>query len=440
VRRYEPEHAHQLLNLSFAQYQADRAVVRIEQRLARRRGEAAQLAEKLGVDRERLEKARAVAAAAARAAHDGGAADIGAALSRLRPGDVLIDERGQRVAVISVAYRKGGSVRVRVVGTDATVHSFGPGDVTDAPEVVATIDLPSPYTPASRAFQREVASRLRRVRVRRTKVNDARVHASARRRAKSTAERAAWRALEQLERIEADIADLERRARHRSETLARRFDDVLAVLEHWGYVRDWRLTERGERLVRIYHECDLAIAEALALGIFDGVDPPSIAGLASCFTYEHRSPEPPPPPWYPSRDVRDRVNRLRALVDELNSLESERRLPVTRAIDPTFLPLAYAWAAGEPLDEVLEDEDLSGGDFVRNVRQLVDLLRQIADASTLPATARSARAAAEALQRGIVAASTRVDTGDDDLAEHVADHVVEPQPHDHGPITRARRS
>ncbi len=35
VRRYEPEEAHHLLNLSFAQYQADRAVVRLEARIER---------------------------------------------------------------------------------------------------------------------------------------------------------------------------------------------------------------------------------------------------------------------------------------------------------------------------------------------------------------------------------------------------------------------
>ena len=47
VRRYQPEEAHHLLNLSFAQYQADRAVVRLEarierqgERLARLQGEA----------------------------------------------------------------------------------------------------------------------------------------------------------------------------------------------------------------------------------------------------------------------------------------------------------------------------------------------------------------------------------------------------------------
>ena len=45
-----------------------------------------------------------------------------------------------------------------------------------------------------------------------------------------------------------------------------------------------------------------------------------------------------------------------------------------RPPDPTFVAVAYAWAAGEGFAEVVEEEELSGGDFVRNVKQLIDLL------------------------------------------------------------------
>ncbi|HEV8296907.1 MAG TPA: DEAD/DEAH box helicase [Acidimicrobiales bacterium] len=409
VRRYEEEDAHRLLNLSFAQYQADSAVVRLEKRLARRREDAATLARQIGARRTELVAERDASRAAAPVQR------VDDALSRLRPGDVIEAPDGAgRAAVLSVAYRKAGSIRVRVVDVEGAVATIGTADLEDPPDLLGSIDLPSPFAPSSRSFQREVAVRLRRMRARRTP----RVESVGRNVGRATShgrtDRAAWRVLEQLERAERDIVELERRVRSSNETLSRRFDDVLAVLRHWGYVEDWALTSRGERLVRIYHECDLAIAEALALGIFDDVDPATLAGLASCFTYEHRSPEPPPVPWFPSRDVRQRAERLRALVDELNALEVARRLPVTRPIDPTFFPLAHAWAAGETLETVLDEEELSGGDFVRNVKQLTDLLGQIADAAEQPATAHAARAAADALQRGVVAASTRVTTPDDE--------------------------
>ena len=61
---------------------------------------------------------------------------------------------------------------------------------------------------------------------------------------------------------------------------------------------------------------------------------------------------------------------------------------------------------------MVEDEELSGGDFVRNVKQLIDLLRQLADAAPTEATRSAASRAHEQLFRGVVAASTAVDAGD----------------------------
>ena len=60
-------------------------------------------------------------------------------------------------------------------------------------------------------------------------------------------------------------------------------------------------------------------------------------------------------------------------------------LPLTRRPDPGFVGLAHAWAAGEDLAEVIADEEMSGGDFVRNVKQLIDLLRQLGDQDADPA-------------------------------------------------------
>ena len=126
------------------------------------------------------------------------------------------------------------------------------------------------------------------------------------------------------------------------------------------------------------------------------------------FTYEHRSPEPPPAPWFPSGGVRKRWQAIDALARELNAAEDEAGLTLTRRPDPTFAAVAYAWAAGESFAEVVEAEELSGGDFVRNVKQLIDLLRQIAEVAPEPATRSAAADAAERLYRGVVAASTPI--------------------------------
>ena len=51
---------------------------------------------------------------------------------------------------------------------------------------------------------------------------------------------------------------------------------------------------------------------------------------------------------------------------------------------------------------------MSGGDFVRNVKQLIDLVRQLGQIAPEPATAKAASEAADRLFRGVVAASSVV--------------------------------
>ncbi len=104
--------------------------------------------------------------------------------------------------------------------------------------------------------------------------------------------------------------------------------------------------------------------------------------------------------------MRDRVEALAGLAADLNVDEEQAGLQLTRPPDPGFFALAYAWAAGEALDDVLADEDLSGGDFVRNIKLLVDLLGQVGQAAPDPETSRVARQAVDQIHRGVVAASS----------------------------------
>jgi ATP-dependent RNA helicase HelY len=218
------------------------------------------------------------------------------------------------------------------------------------------------------------------------------------------------RALERAERLEKDVRRLERQIRGRTESLARQFDRVLRVLEAWGYVDGWTLTEAGEQLTRIYHESDLLVAEALRTGLLDDLDPTALAALASAFTYETRGPGGGERvrPWFPSARFKRRWADLEKLAADLNHAEDEAGLPMTRPPDPGFFAAAYGWAAGEGLGEVIADEELTGGDFVRNVKQLIDLLRQLGEVAPEPATAKSARDAADRLFRGVVSASSVV--------------------------------
>ena len=76
------------------------------------------------------------------------------------------------------------------------------------------------------------------------------------------------------------------------------------------------------------------------------------------------------------------------LARDLRDDERARQIPRTRTLDAGFARLAYEWARGAELRQLLaapragrrpgSHEHVSGGDFVRNMKQLVDLLRQLA--------------------------------------------------------------
>jgi ATP-dependent RNA helicase HelY len=221
------------------------------------------------------------------------------------------------------------------------------------------------------------------------------------------------KAASQADRVEREVADLERRMEHQNATLAREFDSVLAVLAERGLVDvdRWALTDGGEMLARVFHESDLLVTETIRGGLLDGVDAATLAGLVSTFVYEHRSPDDPPMPWFPDSEVRRRWRSIERLSEELGHLELVHGLTQHRPPDPTFFAIAYAWVAGEGFAEVVAEEELTGGDFVRTVKQLIDVLRQVAIVATDPNTRSAARRASEAAFRGVVEDASAVEPG-----------------------------
>ncbi len=328
VRRYEPAQAHHLLNLSFAQYQADRAVVRMETRIDRQQVRLERLQAEARCERGDVEQYRSLRAAVQEARREtraaGGPADRDrtyAALSRLAPGDVVVID-GTRLAVLSVAVRKGVP-RISAVDDRSKLGTIRADELVDPPRAVGTVELPEPYNPNNRAFQHQVGDALRRVRVgapaddgdaERPVTDDAFLAAEAHPVADCPDRDAHVRSAVQAERVERDLHELRRQVRGRTGSLARRFDRVLRLLEAWGYLEDWALTESGEVLARTYHEADLLVAEAMTTGLLDDLDVASLAALASCFTYEHRGRDQPPAAAVPVLHGAGAVRRAGALV------------------------------------------------------------------------------------------------------------------------------
>ncbi len=195
-----------------------------------------------------------------------------------------------------------------------------------------------------------------------------------------------------------------------SESLAAQLDRRLAILEERGCIEGWRVTGPGQILAAVYHESDLLVTEALRQGLFDGLEPAHLAGVVSALTFEARratDDEVRPPPSV----VAERLDGLEALTAGLRADERRVGLRRTRRPDGGLARAVVAWARGATLDTILTQTEVAPGDFVRNIRQLIDLVRQLGQVAPDPDTRAAAQLAVALLARGVVGADDPAGVG-----------------------------
>lgn len=203
-------------------------------------------------------------------------------------------------------------------------------------------------------------------------------------------------------KLERDTANQRRRIEQRTNTVAKQFDRVCEVLDALDYLSGDDVTAHGRRLQRIYGELDLLMSESLREGLWDDLDAPELAAAVSALTFETRVDEAPIPE-LPTKRIRGVADAMGKLASDLRGLEREHRLSYLREPDFGFAQTAWEWASGAALDDVLEHADIAPGDFVRAVKQVVDALGQVADAAGDSALRETAREALAGMRRGVVA-------------------------------------
>lgn len=212
-------------------------------------------------------------------------------------------------------------------------------------------------------------------------------------------------------KINTHIAEVENRMQGRTNTIAKRFDRLCEVLGELEYLaRDdkdqWFVTDRGEMLKGIYSEADLLVAQCIVEGVLDNLDPPSLASVVSAFLYESRRSEfndSVSVPGGPTERALDQISRIWA---ELTGVEHSHRLSGTRRVDAGLSWAVYRWAKGASLLKILTSNDVTAGDFVRWARQVIDLLGQIVSVTKRESHLHQSAVDAIALmQRGVIAHS-----------------------------------
>jgi ATP-dependent RNA helicase HelY len=196
----------------------------------------------------------------------------------------------------------------------------------------------------------------------------------------------------------------------RTNTIAKTFDRVCDVLTAYGCLEeadgDVKVTDRGQQLRRIYGDKDLLTALAVRAGAFDDVDEAELAALASTLVYQAKRDEPGLPPKMPSVSLDVAVDVLLREWSNLEDVEEQNRLPRTGEPDFGLVWPIYKWARGRDLQNVLSGTELAAGDFVRWVKQVVDLLDQLSDVPGIdPRIRRLCRASIDSIKRGVVAYS-----------------------------------
>ena len=439
VESFSPETAHHLLNLSFAQYRSDVEIVHLEAELTRLHSQQAILQKKAGCEKgsvaHYMELGQAIKMGATVRAPGGSKSgtprDVLAALEHLSPGDIIAldsedPQQLTRVAVAWTSRRKNGRIAVGLVDTLGMRHNFSGSDFGYPPESVGRVSIRTPFDPHSQDFTDYLAKSLKEfdspdLAMSEPLMATAPSRASLREVTLKRRERELLKgalskcpdfrdhvmAQKQLTRLESQISGVKTRIKSSSESLARQFDRVLAILTGRGLLNGWHLTKSGIKLARLYHETDLLVILALEAGIFDGLSVPEFAALLSVFTFEARGPARYVPA-LPTQRTAKLYSRIVQIWGDLVAEEAAMSIPLTRETDPGFMETAYKWAEGRGLSQVMPLSVMSAGDFVRNVKQLIDLARQIVSLDVEPETAATAGKVLDASLRGIVEASSIV--------------------------------
>ncbi len=437
------ERAREMLESSFAQFQADRAVVGIARQVRRNEealtGYAEAMRCHLGDFMDYFRLRVAIKAREADISRRGKANSKAAAVSsleRLRPGDVIRVPSGRRagLAVVLDPGRAEGvdGPRPTVLTADRQVRKLSVTDFPVPVESLQRLRIPKSFNPRNPAQRRDLASTLRN-----TGLEDA----PRRRRERSEAAddtelstlREAMRAhpchacperedharwAERHVKLRRDTDALQQRVRNRTHTIVRTFDRICGLLEELGYLDGDAVTPAGQRLAAIYTELDLLTAECLRAGIWEGLSPAELAACVSALVFESRQPDDAATPRLPGGRSREALAEMVRIWGAVEERQKEHRVDSPREPDLGFAWAAFRWASGQSLEPVLRDAEMQAGDFVRWTKQLIDLLGQIAVAArdadsdaeaaggTKTAVGRTARAAADLLRRGVVAYSS----------------------------------
>lgn len=450
--------ARTILESSFAQFQADRAVVGLARDVVKRESslsgfeeamqchlgdfhEYAALRRQLGESQKDQAKSR----------NRQRRREIIRMLSSLEPGDVIeVGGRRRLGNCLVVHSAPEHDPRPGVITEDGKLRNLTSEDFAQPPEIVASIRLPRKPQVKVPKIRRDLASSMRgalkeRVPPRKnapepgfgfledgdgpTGTTVEELQASLQRHpchsCSDREDHARW--AERWWKLKGETDQLKARIDRRTGSIAKTFDRVCGVLFDLGHLQpadqekiptaepiaeefhseEFLVTERGQRLRRIYGERDLFTEMLIHRGVLDELSTEELAAFATLLVYQAKREDEGAMPQMPTKRLSQAVRSSFDVHAELEALEKRHHVEPTDAPELGLSLPMYYWASGASLRAALEDSPLAAGDFVRWAKQCIDALDQLSAVPTADSRfATRCQAAVDLIARGVVAYSS----------------------------------
>ena len=430
ISKYGTHQARELLESSFAQFQADRAVVGIATQLRRTQEAQSGYQEsmechlgdfasymQLRDELSRLEKGTKRDSIRERRFSNT------SFLNELVRGDVFVMTSGRRDSVAHVVINEAQDLndpRPRVMSLNKQIKRVGVFDLGEEATLIGRVVLPPTFDSRSPKTRQWLAEQLMSISRNQDKKqgkrpSEGRVNVDVERLRKAIRQHPCHgcsdrddhvRWFERSKVSHNEIEKLEQRVEQRTSSIAREFDRVCAVLTSLGYLETvedgHKVTERGEVLRGIYCERDLLVAQCLEKGTWLNLTAEQLASAASTLVYESRRADDDNPISLPDGTLGDVVLEMQQMWGEIKDVEQQHRVDFTTEMDFGFMWPTLRWSRGQEINRVLRGQQIAAGDFVRWIKQVIDLLKQISNSTDDEDIRGLAARTAASMERGIV--------------------------------------
>tara|TARA_Y100001970_G_scaffold196569_1_gene239037 strand:+ start:15087 stop:17813 length:2727 start_codon:yes stop_codon:yes gene_type:complete len=176
--------------------------------------------------------------------------------------------------------------------------------------------------------------------------------------------------------IESEIDEKNKSLKEKENYNWQRFTDLIQILNHFGCLNDFILTEIGKSIISLRTENELWVGLVLLSGYLDELEPSDLAAVIQGICVEVRRPDL----WCnnkPSAKVYEVFNELEGIKKLINIQQNKFNIDLPIYLESDLTGIISEWAKGKNWKEVIFNTSLDEGDVVRIIRRTIDILSQI---------------------------------------------------------------